>query len=188
MALLASVLEAPRREPICLVVVAVAHVRVAVVHALGVRVGTAIGRGRPPVAAVTDIEGRTAVVVATGQGRKAIVIRVCDTRPRCPQGTYRLQFVACCTSTTHIGLQSIPRRGVGQVPARGASRQGGSVVVQASIGGTVACRIAVTPAIATGGGIVQVLSHPRLCTDHHGLIGLPITGICESSVAYRECA
>jgi len=60
------------------------------------------------------------------------------------------------------------------MPARGASRQGGSPVVQAAVGGTVASLIVITPTIAAGGGVVQVLCHPGLGADHHGLVGLTI--------------
>ena len=154
-----------------------AQERVIVVHVPTVCVGSPVRRGRPPIAAATDTVEQTAIVVATGQGGKAIVIRVRDSRIRRPQGTHRLQLVSCQSTTTSIGLQSIPRRGVGQMPARGASRQGGSPVVQAAVGGTVACRIAVTPAIATGGGIVQVLRHPGLGADHYGFVGLAIATI-----------
>ena len=172
-----GVLEAPRREPVCLAADAVVHVRVVVTHAPVVRVGTAIGRGRPPVAVVTDTAEQTAVVVASGQSGKAIVIRVCDTRIRCPQGTYRFQFVAC-RSSSHIGLQSIPRRGVWQVPARGANRQRGWVVVEATVGGAVAGHVAVTPGVPCCGRVVQVLGHPSLRANHHGLVRLLGAGEC----------
>jgi len=168
-----GVLEAPRREPVSLEVDAEVHVRVAVVHAPVVRVGTAIGRSRPPDAAGTDIAERTAVVVASGQGGKAVGVRACIGDP---QGAIGLERCARRGGSTHIGLQSIPRRGVGQVPTRGASRQSRGIVVQTTIGGTVASRISITPAIATGGGIVQILRHPGLGADHHGLISLLGTG------------
>ena len=168
-----GVLEASRREPICLAVDAVAHARVAVAHVPAVRDGTAIGRSRPPVAVATDIEERTAVVVASGQGGKAVGVRACIGDP---QGAIGLERCARRGGSTHIGLQSIPRRGVGQVPNRGASRQSRGIVVHTTIGGTVASRISITPAIATGGGIVQILRQPSLRANYNGFVGLFSTG------------
>ena len=168
-----GVLEAPRREPVGLAEVVVEHDRDDVVHAPVVRAGTAIGRSRPPVAVVTDIVERTAVVVASGQGGKAVGVRACI---GAPQGAIGLERCARRGGSTHIGLQSIPRRGVGQVPTRGASRQSRGIVVQTTIGGTVASRISITPAIATGGGIVQILRQPSLRANYNGFVGLFGTG------------
>jgi len=169
-----GVLEASRREPTRLAVVVVEHVRVAAAHVPVVRIGTAIGRSRPPAAVVTDIEERTAEVVASGQGGKAVGVRACI---GVPQGAIGLERCARRGGSTHIGLQSIPRRGFGQVPTRGASRQSRGIVVQTTIGGTVASRISITPAIATGGGIVQILRQPSLRANYNGFVGLEIARI-----------
>ena len=151
------------------------HVRVAVVHVPAVHAGSPVRRCRPPVAVATDIAERGAVVEATRQGGKAISVSSSIRVPK--SAVISLELCTCRGNTTHhIGLQSIPRRGVGQVPARGASRQGGSVVVQAAIGGAVGCQITVTPTIATG-GVVQVLRHPSLGANHNGFVGLAIASI-----------
>ena len=73
-----GVLEATHREPIRLEAVVVEHVRVAVVHVPVVRIGTAIGRSRPPVAAVTDTAERRAVVEASGQSGETIGVSARD--------------------------------------------------------------------------------------------------------------
>jgi len=170
-----GVLEAPRREPVRLVVGVVEHIRAAVVHDPIVRVGSPVRRSRPPVAVVTDIAERSAVVVATGQGEKAISVSSCISAPK---SAVSLELCTCHRSTTHIGLQSIPRRGVGQVPTCGASRQGGSVVVEATVGGAVACRVIVAPGAIRRSGWpkVQILRHPSLGANHNGFVGLFSTG------------
>jgi len=156
-----------------LAVAVVVHVLVEAVHAPAVRVGSPVRRDCPPAAVVTDTAERCAIVVATGQGGKTIGVRAGIGFP--PQGAVGLEFCTC-RSRTHIGFQRIPRRGVRQMPACGASGQGGGVVVQTAVGGTVASLIVITPTIATRWGVVQVLRHPSLGADRHGFVGLLSTG------------
>ena len=175
-----SVLEASRRKPIRHeAVVGEVHVRAAVEHVPVVRDGIATGRSRPPLAVVTDIVERRAIVEATGQGGKAVGVRA---NIGAPQGAIGLECGACGGGTAYVGFQRVPSGGVGQVPACGAGGQCGRVIVQASVGGTVAGRIAVTPTIATGGLVVQVLRHPSLRANHHSLVGLTIARIVHNTI------